>query len=313
MHGDLKRRARPILLHLDDALIVQATLTSRIAASAGESLDCRDLGPAIRLWSRTDPLQALEARLENVLPKDNRPVLTFTGSGDFHHVTPSLLRHACQAAGNPAVTVVHFDNHPDWVRFENGLHCGSWVGAAARIACVEKVITVGVCSPDIDAPGTDAADAALIHDGLLEMYAYRAPRGGALDLFGRRWPTIEALGKSAFASLLHQRIQTDAVYVTIDKDVLKPSDAATNWDQGELGLDYLKTLIGVVASGRRLIGADVTGDWSRPRYGGKGFDGLMKRGEALLDQPWASPSPGAQRLNEAVNIALLDCFERVTQ
>ena len=145
------------------------------------------------------------------------------------------------------------------------------------------MITVGVCSPDIDVPGTDAADAALIHDGLLEMYAYRAPQGGALDLFGRRWPTIETLGKSAFASLLYERIQTDAVYVTVDKDVLKPSDAATNWDQGEIGLDYLKTLIGVVASGRRL------------------------------NQPWASPSPGAKRLNEAVNIALLDCFERVVQ
>ncbi|MGV9006844.1 MAG: hypothetical protein ACOH1H_08925 [Brevundimonas sp.] len=304
---------RPTLLHLDDALIGQSVLAARITAGGGHALDCRDLGPAIRLWSRPGPLLALEARLKKGLPKDERPVLTFSGSGDFHHVTPSLLRHACEAAGNPSVTVVHFDNHPDWVRFDKGLHCGSWVGAAARIPHVEKVITVGVCSLDIDVPGTDAADAALIHDGLLEMYAYRAPRGGALDLFGRRWPTIETLGKSAFASLLYQRIQTDAVYVTVDKDVLKPSDAATNWDQGEIGLDYLKAMIGVVATGRQLIGADVTGDWSRPRYGGKGFDGLMKRGEALLDQPWASPSPGAIRLNETVNIALLDCFERVIQ
>lgn len=313
MHGRLKRHVRPILLHLDDALIGQATLTSRIVARAGQSLDCRDLGPAIRLWSRPDPLLALEMRLEDALPDDGRPVLTFSGSGDFHHVTPSLLRHACETAGNRAVTVIHFDNHPDWVRFENGLHCGSWVGTAAHIPCVEKVITVGVCSPDIDMPQRDAADAALLHDGLLEMYAYRAPRGGTLDLFGRAWPTMQTLGKSAFASLLYQRIQTDAVYVTIDKDVLKPGDAATNWDQGELGLDYLKTLIGVVATGRRLIGADIIGDWSRPRYGGKGFDGLMKRGEALLDQPWVSPGPGAKRLNEAVNIALLDCFERVIQ
>ncbi|CAN5311718.1 hypothetical protein BH10PSE2_BH10PSE2_20280 [soil metagenome] len=313
MHGRLRPPVRPVLLHLDDALVGQAMLAARVAAGGGRELDVRDLGPAIRLWSRPAPLKTLEDRMASVIPDDARPLLAFTGSGDFHHVTPLLVRRACVAAGHPPVTIVHFDNHPDWVRFEPGLHCGSWVGEASRIPGVEKVITVGVCSPDIDTPANAAADAALIHDGRLELYAYRAPRGGTLDLFGHRWPTIESLGPAAFSALLSRRIETQAVYITIDKDVLRPRDAATNWDQGEIGLDYLKTLIGVVATGRRLVGADVTGDWSKAQYGGPGLDGWLKRGEALLDQPWTSPSPGARRLNEAINIALFDCLDRVIQ
>ncbi|CAN5370474.1 arginase family protein [soil metagenome] len=313
MHGRLRRSVRPVLLHLDDALLAQSTLAARVAASGGQALDMRDIGPAIRLWSRPGPLQILEDRVARAVPADERPLLAFNGSGDFHHVTPLLIRRACASAGHPPLTIVHFDNHPDWVTFEPGLHCGSWVGAASRIPGVEKVITVGVCSADIDTPANAAAETELIESGRLEMYAYRAPRGGALDLFGRRWPTIQSLGEAAFSALLDQRIETQAVYVTIDKDVLRSRDAATNWDQGEIGLDYLKTLIGVAGTGRRLIGADVTGDWSKPRYGGPGLDGWMKRGEAMLDQPWSPPSPGARRLNEAVNVALFDCLDRVVR
>lgn len=297
---------RAALLHLDDALMPQAALVGQVAVGGGRDLDFRDLGPALRLWSRPKALGALEARLRRDLPASAGPALVFLGSGDFHHVTPILLARAIQASGAKAVTVLHFDNHPDWVRFANGAHCGSWVGSAARMPGVARVITVGVCSADIRDPSPRRADLDLIREGQLEIYAYQAPGGArSLELCGKSWPTIEAMGEAAFAAFLPSRIETDAVYITIDKDVLSAADAATNWDQGRTSLDFLKTLLAPLLRTHRVIGADVVGDWSLAVYGGGPLAALLKRGEAMLDQPRRRPAPEACAANEPVNLDLL--------
>lgn len=300
---------RPVLLNLDDALTSQTSLEGRVLSDGGRSVDCRDLGPSVRLWGRPASLQALEGRVRAGLDDDARPLLTFMGSGDFHHVSALLVRLASERAPEEAITVIHFDNHPDWVRYQNGLHCGSWVATAARLPSVRKVITMGVCSSDILPPGSKEGDASLIQDGVLELYAHAAPNGGTLDLFGKDFATIQSLGEDGFADFLATRIETDSIYITIDKDVLRPDDAATNWDQGQMTLTYLQRLLGVAAKGRRLVGADVIGDWSHPRYGGAGLAPLLKKGEALLDQPWSTPSVEARRHNEAVNLSLYDTLQ----
>ena len=297
------------VLHLDDALVGQDELLTKVTLTGGRSLDLRDLGPRLRLWSRPAALAQLRARLRETLPATLRPALVFCGSGDFHHISPILLQRAIEGAGSEAVTVLHFDNHPDWVRFSNGVHCGSWVGQAARLPGVAKVITVGVCSPDIQNPNPRRADLALLSEQRLELYAYRSPDGGrSVELGGRTWPTIETMGEAAFSQFLPGRIATEAIYVTIDKDVLRPDDAATNWDQGRTSLALLKTLLAAVIRGHRLIGADVVGDWSPAVYGGGAMTRLMKRGEAWLDQPRSSPPGRALAVNEAVNLQLLDLF-----
>ena len=297
---------RAALLHLDTALIGQDGLAERVAAAGGMALDARDLGPALRLWSRPRGIESLRARLREALPAAEGAALVMTGSGDFHHVSPLLLERALEASDAPAVTVLHFDNHPDWVQFENGVHCGSWVGWAARMPKVAKVITVGVCSRDIRRPNPRRADLELVTGDRLELYAYREPDGAeAVRLCGREWPTIEALGEDAFAELLAGRIDTQAVYITIDKDVLRADDAATNWDQGRTSLALLKRLIAPLADRHQLIGADVVGDWSPAIYGGGAIASLMKQGEALLDQPWSRPAAAARAANENVNLELL--------
>ena len=303
---------RPVFLDLDGAFEGQDDLVAEALDADGQQVAARDLGPALRLWSRPAALDALCERLRQARPSEG-PDLVFAGSGDFHHVTPLLLRRAVEASYAGPVTVVHFDNHPDWVLFDNGLHCGSWVGRAARTPGVARLITVGVCSRDIDRPKPEGADLDLVADGRLELYAYRDPRGGRnVSLCGRDWPTVETLGETAFADLLASRIQTDAVYITVDKDVLRAEDAVTNWDQGETSLTLLETLIQRVLEDHRLIGADIVGDWSVPRYGGGLVPALLKRGEALLDQPWRGPDrPTARRLNEAVNRRLLRMFVQV--
>lgn len=292
------------LLHLDDALMPQRHLRQAVCGAGGRLLDYRDLGPSLRLWSRPGTLDRLKARLAAALPADLGGMLVFSGSGDFHHVTLPLLERAIEVAGRPVVTVIHFDNHPDWVTFAPGAHCGSWASAVARLPQVAKVITVGVCSDDVSK--TRATNVSALNQGRLEVYPYRVP-GGAdqIRLGDKDWPTIEAMGEAAFADFLPGRIETGAVYVTIDKDVLRPQDAATNWDQGSTSLDLLKTLIGRVTEGRQLIGADVFGDWSRAVYGGHPLARLLKQGEALLDQPWRVPGNVDCASNEGVNLELL--------
>jgi arginase family enzyme len=207
--------------------------------------------------------------------------------------------------------VLHFDNHPDWVQFSPGVHCGSWVGWAARLPQVARVITVGVCSPDSRNPSPRRADLDLLIEDRLELYAYRAPDGaGSVELCGRSWPTIEALGESVFTAFLADRIATEAIYITIDKDVLAADAAATNWDQGQTSLEFLKALIGPLLASHTLIGADVVGDWSPAVYGGGPIARLLKRGEALLDQPWSRPAPAACAANEDVNLQLFDLIAR---
>jgi hypothetical protein len=298
---------RPVFLNLDSALMRQPILRDRDSLA----IEARDLGPALRLWSRPKALEALRTRLQDRAPSTG-PELIFAGSGDFHHVTPLLIERAMAANDSRPVTVIHFDNHPDWVRFDNGMHCGSWVGRAARLPGVAKVITVGVCSGDIDRPETKRADLSLVTEGRVELYPYRVPDGGPILRVGdQAWPSMEAMGEGGFADLLVSRIGTDAVYVTIDKDVLRADDAVTNWDQGQLSLDGLERLVRAVAARARLIGADVVGDWSPPRYGPGPLSALLKRGEAFLDQPRGVPTGADPSTNEAANLRLLSVFREV--
>jgi hypothetical protein len=301
---------RPAILQLDDSLPRQPALERAVLDRGGRVLPARDLGPALRLWTRASTLATLRDRLRSDLPAGDGPELVFAGSGDFHHVSPLLLERAIARFGGP-VTVVHFDNHPDWVRHAPGRHCGSWVGRAARLDGVARVITIGVCSPDIGAKRSRHGDLSLIAEERLELYAWADPDGGQeLTLGGRTWPTIAAMGEAAFLDALDAAITTPSVYVTLDKDVLRAEDAVTNWDQGQASLDFVLAAIGRAAAGRRIIGADVVGDWSSPVYGGDLAARALKRGEAFLDQPWRRPAPGEVRaVNEAVNLRLLTTFD----
>jgi hypothetical protein len=244
------------------------------------------------------------------------------GSGDFHHVTSLLLDVALRNEEKPA-TVIHFDNHPDWVHFAGGMHCGSWVNRAAQHAKVDKVITVGVCSSDLNWPEWKHANLSLLGSGALELYPYdHAPsrvrkeyRSGpsyTQTAGSLKWNTIASSGEQDFIGYLLSRIKTDNVYLTIDKDVFARDDAVTNWDQGRMRLPYLLSVIAAIGRLHRIVGADVIGDYSLPVYAGGLWTILSKRAEILIDQPhrWTDPA-NATRLNSAINHRLLEALSEV--
>ena len=75
-------------------------------------------------------------------------------------------------------------------------------------------------------------------------------------------------------------IPTEVVWITIDKDVLPEHEALTNWDQGRMPLVALVAILRAAGARKRILGADICGEYSPPRHGN-----WLKRIEARLDQP----------------------------
>ncbi len=306
------------VLHLDEGLTGQAEFLEACSARGACVIEAKDEARTIRLWGWDADLM----RVARKLPSRDGPTLAFLGSGDFHHVSAMLIERAASHAGEP-FTVVHFDNHPDWVRRTHGMHCGSWVNRALTIPHVAKVITSGVCSKDLQHPEWKGANLDALKRGKLELFAYEQPpsavsgdygSGASFRQDGRRihWSCISDMGLAEFTDLLLTRVQTATIYVTLDKDVLAASDAVTNWDQGKLRLDDLVSLIRALAAHHTIIGADVIGDYSPVDHAGGAWPFIKKWGETLIDHPRVrlEPTVIAER-NEAANLRLLKAFAEV--
>jgi arginase family enzyme len=94
---------------------------------------------------------------------------------------------------------------------------------------------------------------------------------------------------------------TDAVWISIDKDVLPEDEVVTNWDQGHMPLDALLEFLRAIRAKKRIIGADICGEYAPIAHAN-----ALKRIESRLDQPWHE-SIDTSRLaaNERVNRALI--------
>jgi arginase family enzyme len=303
------------VIHLDDALTSQPRFLDACEKRGAVSVDIREEAKRIRLFGKTAELD----RVSKALPPVDGPSLAFLGSGDFHHASAMLIERAAAYFREP-FTVIHFDNHPDWVRFSGGMHCGSWVNRALSIPEVAKVITAGICSKDLQHPEWKGGNLAALRSGKLELFPYeQAPSsvrgqygvGAGFRQHGSRiyWTCIGEMGLDAFADLLVSRVSTEAVYITLDKDVLVREDAVTNWDQGKLRLDDAMHLIRALAGKFSIFGADVIGDYSPVRYAGGPWRQVRKWGETLIDHPRVHlDASSIAATNEAANLRLLELF-----
>lgn len=304
------------LLHFDDALDALPDFVLACENAGARHVKMRRDGRAIRLWGFHAQLNALREKLASALNGDSEPRLTFMGSGDFHHITTLLLALALDHHPGP-ITLIHIDNHPDWVKFDKGTHCGSWINRALEHPQVQKIITLGVCSHDLELPEPKYANLNLLSRGVLELYPYdHAPSQvsndyGAGASFEQRnshlhWKTIRATGERNFVDYLLSRIGTEAVYLTIDKDVLPREDAVTNWDQGIMRLPYLLSIVREIGAHHRIIGGDVIGDYSRRRFSGSLRTRLSKHYEMFKEPPLGKiDAKQTASINSATNHALL--------
>ncbi|MBO7061493.1 MAG: arginase family protein [Fibrobacter sp.] len=150
-------------------------------------------------------------------------------------------------------TLVVFDHHPDMQapRFGGILSCGSWVLEVLNTnKFVEKVILVGVADHLVDEIRQEiASDASNDAPSILDKVTFIKE-----SELGKEIPGQAGEDKSRLSSKL---------YLSIDKDALAPAFAATNWDQGSLSTESLKSIIAGLAANHKIIGVDICGERAR--------------------------------------------------
>ncbi len=291
------------ILDLDGSVQSQNALVTAAAWSGVRSVDLRDLGPALRLWSRDKTIRAARKRLLATGSSDC--TLTFLGSGDFHHVAVLLMEQAREP-----ITVIHIDNHPDWVRLAPRWHCGSWVNRAIRLPHVAKVITLGPCSDDLVKPGVKGGNLPALAAGKIVLIpwlhepsrVYHPIPDGPGHRYENGFLIWNELGRGNLQDHLLRilsQIDTDAVWLSIDKDVLPEREALTNWDQGQMPLAAVQETIETITRGKRIVGADICGEYSPPQHANP-----FKRWEANMDQPPREIDAQRVQQNERINCEL---------
>lgn len=310
------------VMHLDDALERQPQFLSRLRDSNAHEQNFSEIASSLRLWGKQENLDKLRIKLKysiDALAKDE-PLVTFNGSGDFHHVS-QLLISCLMENRQEKITIIHFDNHPDWVHFDNGMHCGSWVNKALEIPGVEKVITLGVCSKDLKLPEFKGANLSNLKNAKIELFPYSHKPSFVFKEYGANagysqkgrhlnWNNIAGQSPEQIMAQIQPLISTANIYITIDKDVLSSEDVVTNWDQGQMRLPTLTTLLRQLTAEYKVIGVDVVGDYSSKNYTGGLFNVLKKKAEIAIDQPNHKFSDEEiTRRNTASNMALMDVFQ----
>jgi hypothetical protein len=303
---------RVIVLDLDGSLPSQAAVATWIETGRAALVDLHDLASKLRIVASRAALASFSERVRAARARAGRgPDVILFGSGDFHHLTPAWLRHL-----DVSVTVIHFDNHPDWVRIPP-TSCAAWVNRALELTHVVRVVTIGPCSADLQWPELKTANLDAMRSGRLEVYPWRQPPtrlwGSAVDspcvqTRGRRlvWRNIVDEEWTGFVTEIAGRIPTEAVWITIDKDVLSPDEAITNWDQGEMRLDQVLGAVATIAEGHRVVGVDVCGDYSLPQFRDPYRAALARFDRPFAPKPKLDPAPVNGSTNQRIVAALQD-------
>jgi hypothetical protein len=292
------------VINLDGSVAGQAPVAARLADGRAVLHDRRSAGPSLRLWAWDGTFRTFA----RTLPSWSRGEVVMLGSGDYHHLTAALLGRV-----ETPFTLVHLDNHPDWAWTFPQRHCGSWINAALELPAVQRVVTLGCCSDDLDRPDRGGVNLASLRSGRLSMHPWRRTptrlRGAADPVPGHvvrdgrlSWTNLCDRPFADVLESLRADVATADIWISIDKDVLAQEHAATNWDQGAMPLSWVTGLIESLAESHRILGVDICGDFSPASHRQP-----MKWFEARFDQPRSAPSDLS--VNEPTNALLLDLLE----
>jgi arginase family enzyme len=294
------------ILDLDGSLVRQTHLRRR---SAAVIFRLQEWGGEIRLACGHRKFSAFEKRLTQLAGShhDERPFLSFIGSGDFHHVSLALL-HRLTSPFNLLV----IDNHPDWMRGVPFLHCGTWLYHAAQLPSVQRIFHLGG-EVDFDNLYRWLAPWPLIRSGkIIVAPPRRRFRGRWWDEIDHR-PLRRSSHEPARPDIIdewlapyREELSAWPLYISLDKDVLTASEAVVNWDSGHMTEPEVLAILSAFANaaGRDFAGMDIVGDWSPVHVRGltRWFLHCTEHPQLVID------SNDAARRNEALNLRLLDCL-----
>lgn len=200
----------------------------------------------------------------------------FFDNGNYHYMSKIWT----DMVQEPFSLVV-FDHHPDMQapRFGNILSCGGWVKKVLdENQFINNVVIIGVADHLVDeirAELSQAGDANIL-DKVTFIRESEVRETGTPSSFSRtstsfsRTTTSFSQTSTSFSRMRESlRSPTESgmtegrIYISIDKDALSPTYAATNWDQGSLDIATLKEIIANLAANHKIIGVDICGERAR--------------------------------------------------
>lgn len=217
------------------------------------TLDARQWGPQLRFSA---PARTVDSFFEKHAAQLGDFIVY--GSGDFHHLSALWIRRITEP-----LTVVSFDNHPDWDIRPPWWCCGSWVNRALELPQVRKVSVWGCGNFECWWPGQAFGNRRAEREGRLDVHAWgddRPPRKRQRPgvIFRESW-------RDQFDRFV-TALSGGSVYVTVDLDCLRAGDAVTNWENGKFTTDDVAWALTRLRSNARLIAGDICGAFSQPKY-----------------------------------------------
>lgn len=222
-------------------------------------IDLRPWGPRLRFIA---PRSAIEAFHREITPVISRSPYLIFGSGDFHHLTALWL----QRFADQPLSLVSFDNHPDWDVRPPRWACGGWINRALDLAPALTLASVwGLSGFEYWWPARLFANHRALRSGRLEVHAW------AGDRHGRRQSKLLAAAmrpsdwRDRFRAFA-RRLAGRRLYLTIDLDCLREDEAVTNWESGQFTSSDLVWAIAELRAHSNIVGGDLCGAWSAPEF-----------------------------------------------
>jgi arginase family enzyme len=240
------------------------------------TLDLRRWGPHLRFSASSQLVERFYREIESELA----PFLLY-GSGDFHYFTALWLRRVVEP-----VTVIAFDNHPDWDIRPPKWGCGGWINRALELPQVQKISVWGCGNFECWWPRQIFGNRRAERRGRLDLHAWADDRGDRAR--NRRGAIVRQDWQPRFLGLTKQ-LTGDAVYITIDLDCLRAEDAVTNWENGFFSLEDLEWALSELSNTAKIVGGDLCGAFSPGYYARR-----KQRFAARMDHPRQSQLDEAQ-------------------
>lgn len=216
-------------------------------------LDARQWGPQLRFSTPPRVVEKFYHEYEARLA----PFILY-GSGDFHFLSALWLRKVSEP-----VTVVSFDNHPDWDIRPPKWACGGWINRALELLHVRKISIWGCGNFECWWPHNIFGNHRAERIGKLEVHPWADDR--PLQDQQRHGTILRANWRERFDQFAHAPGGAD-VYVTIDLDCLRSEEALTNWENGRFSMVDLVWALEKLRGSCRIVAGDVCGAFSPPVY-----------------------------------------------
>ena len=257
-------------LHLDlDGALVGSSIVP-------QTIDVTEWGPKLRFSAPPRLIEQFYGEIQGRLRK-----FVLYGSGDFHHLSALWLRQFTEP-----LTLISFDNHPDWAVTPPKWACGAWLNRALELPQVRKISVWGCGNFECWWPHQIFGNRRAERHGRLGVHPWADERSAADQ--NRRGAILRENWQQRFKEFASKLRGTD-VYVTIDLDCLLPNEAVTNWENGRFTTADLVWAVDQLREHCRISGGDVCGAFSEPRYAR-----TKQRLAAEFDRPKLDRPPAAE-------------------